>query len=58
MKVKITYSLMSYGEIINLETLGYEKQTKWSDLSEEEQNEIKDSLRKQKTLLVDVEDFE
>lgn len=47
MEAIIKYSLDSYQETIDLTEHGHDEDVKWSDLSEEEQCEIRDSLVEQ-----------
>ena len=47
MKVKITFSIDTTHEIIDLEDYGYEADTKWDDLTEEEKNEVRDNASEQ-----------
>ena len=44
MNAKITYTLDTQNEIIDLTDYGHDPNTAWSDLSEVEQNEIRDGL--------------
>jgi ribosomal protein S13 len=47
MKAKITFSIEKYSEIIDLEECGFDESTTWYDLTEDEQNEIRDSVTEQ-----------
>ena len=44
MKVKLTLKL-NVNQVLNLTDYGYENDVKWSDLSEDEQNDITDRIR-------------
>ncbi len=57
MKAKVVYSLPKTSEIINLEDYGYDENTEWSNLSDEEQYVILDSLREENVVYVDVENY-
>ena len=56
MKVKITYKIVSSHEEIDLEDYGHEEDVKWSDLSQEEKNEITDSLSEESHVIASGED--
>jgi len=43
MKVELKFSIMKEDEIIDLEDWGYDENKKWSDLTEDEKNEIRDN---------------
>ena len=47
MEIIVDFELMSSSEIVDLEDYGHDESTKWCDLSEEEQNDITDSLLQQ-----------
>ncbi len=55
MEARVTYSLVKSKEVINLEEYGHDEDTEWSDLSEDEQNEIRDALREEFLVYVEVE---
>lgn len=44
MKVKLTLKL-NVNQVLDLTEYGYENDVRWSDLSEEEQNDITDGIR-------------
>lgn len=56
MKVRIKYKVSTQTEVISLMDYGYDEETKWSELTEDQQHEIEDSLREQNVILVEVED--
>lgn len=47
MEILVDFKLISSTEIVDLEDFGHDEHIKWSDLSEEEQNDITDSLLQQ-----------
>lgn len=47
MKAKLTFRIDKNNEIIDLEDFGHDENTRWDDLSENEQNEIRDNVTEQ-----------
>ena len=56
MRVQVKFSIDRTNDTIDLEDLGFEEDTKWSDLTEDEQNEILDSLREEIVIYCSVEE--
>ena len=54
----MTYSLPAHYETIDLEDYGWDENTKWSDLDEQDKIEIKDILVEQIVISVSGEDKE
>ena len=46
-ELKFKFSLDKYEAYIDLSNYGFEDNKKWEDLSEDEQNEVRDSLTEQ-----------
>lgn len=53
-KINIKYTVPTPEETIDLCDYGHEEETQWSDLSEDERNEILDPLRESQILNVEV----
>jgi len=55
MKALVKYSLAEYRETIDLEDYGHEPDVKWEDLTQEDKNEIHDTLSEQQQVGVSIE---
>jgi hypothetical protein len=57
MKVKLKIEL-NINQTINLTDYGFNRNVKWVDLTEDEQNQIKDNIRDEHIAYVSVEDID
>jgi hypothetical protein len=57
MKVKIRLTL-NVNQVLDLTDYGYDEDVKWSDLSEDDQNEITDALRDENVANLSVEEMD
>jgi hypothetical protein len=54
MIVKVKFSVNVKETIINLTNFGHLPETKWEELTEDEQHEVEDSARENNVIMVDV----
>ena len=57
MKVKLTLKL-NVNQVLNLTDYGYENDVKWSDLSEDEQNDITDGIRDEHVADISIDEID
>lgn len=58
MKAIVKYTLETYQETINLVDLDIDENRNWDDLTEDEQNEIRDYLLKERRIIISIENYE
>jgi hypothetical protein len=57
MKVKLTLKL-NVNQVLDLTEYGYENDVRWSDLSEDEQNDITDGIRDEYVAEISIDEID